>query len=868
PVPPPAPPAPAITTQPSDPTLDTHAQFKFTDADGAATFECRLDGAPFAACKSPTNYSGLAAGFHTFQVRAVNAGGTGEPTSYTWGILPPAPLLTSTPASPAVAIEASFAFTDGDPSATFECSLDGADFASCASPQAYAALAYGSHTFQVRAVNEVGAGPVTSYSWWILPPAPEFTGWPPNPSESTSATFSFEDGDPTATFECSLDGAPFAACTSPTTYVDLASGEHTFQVRARNGGGTSAAVSYTWTVDPLKVHMRLLVISGNGGEQYDFATNPYCSPSPCKGAIQTYLDELGIPYDTMIASQTDPATLADTLGLDGTTGNYEGVILASGNLGYFDSGNNFVSGFTAEEWQTLWDYEAKFRVRQVTSVTYPGGSPDTYGLNYAGATGDTVQATLTNSGKQVFSYLNASASITIENAWTYLGTVADASVTPLLTTGDGYVIASTNTYADGRENLAVTATNAPWLLHTQLLSYGLVNWVTRGVFLGERHVSVAVQVDDLLADDDIWNVANDNDTSGDTFRMTGADFLAALSWQNGVRALDTDLQSFRIEFAFNGDGAYGDPPPQADHLGTAYPPDTLSPAVVANQGNFSFVNHTYTHQNLDSTDYATSLTEIANDQTAAGLLGLSNYSDEPFIQPDISGLSNPAFWQAAWDSGIRYLISDTSRPGGGNPSPNAGFHVGDTGQQLLVVPRHPSNLFYNLQTPAQWVDEYNWYYWLGSPSDSAWKFWPEPQTYSQILDHESDVLLGYMLAWDIDPWMFHQPNLGLYDGSHSLLGDLLDQTFQKYLAVYNLPVLGPAMKDLGETMADRMAFDASGVSGTLVPCQSLTLSVAKTAAIPVTGVTAGTTETYGGQPISTISVTAGSPVTIPATCGS
>ena len=74
-----------------------------------------------------------------------------------------------------------------------------------------------------------------------------------------------------------------------------------------------------------------------------------------------------------------------------------------------------------------------------------------------------------------------------------------------MVTPSGYAIASVTHYPDGRENLAVTAANNPYLLHSELLSYGLINWVTKGVFIGQRHVNLDAQVDDLLIDDDIWD---------------------------------------------------------------------------------------------------------------------------------------------------------------------------------------------------------------------------------------------------------------------------------------------------------------------------------------------------------------------------
>ena len=140
----------------------------------------------------------------------------------------------------------------------------------------------------------------------------------------------------------------------------------------------------------------------------------------------------------------------------------------------------------------------------------------------------------------------------------------------------------------------------------------------------------------------------------------------------------------RLELAFNGEGASG-----------IYSPDTLTPAVVASRGAFNWVSHTYTHQNLDSVTYTVARRELVRNDRAATLLGLSPYQKDALVQPDISGLSNPQFLQAAKDFGIKYLISDTSRPGGANPSPNAGFYTASQ-PSILVVPRRPTNLFYNL----------------------------------------------------------------------------------------------------------------------------------------------------------------------------
>ncbi|MCW2976137.1 MAG: hypothetical protein JWM06_1418 [Actinomycetia bacterium] len=871
--PPPIPPVPTITSQPANPTTATSASFTFTEADPAATLQCSLDGASYATCTSPRAYAGpLSAVNHTFRVRARNAGGASSAASYSWRILPPppgAPAITSAPTDPATARSATFAFSSPG-AARFQCSLDTAGYSACTSPTSYAGpLSLTRHTFNVRAVNAGGTGPSTSYSWTINlpppPPAPTITAQPASQTTDANASFTFSDADPVATFQCSLDGGAYAACTSPKSYPGLASTSHTFAVQAVGAGGTSPATTAAWSITAQSLKMRLLVISADGKET-DFP------------AIKSYLDQLGVPYTSLIATTT-PLTAA--MLSSGLTGNYQGVILATGNLTYSpDGGATWASAFTADEWTTLWNYEAQFHVRQVTSFTFPYGLPDDYGLNlatYQDTLQTPLQATLTDAGKTVFPFLNPSTPITFKGAWVYLATKRDASVTPLVQTSDGYVIASTNTYPDGRENLAVTAANNPFLLHSELLAYGLVNWVTRGVFLGERHVSMNLQIDDLLIDSNMWDpvLHTDHDAdpqNGTQYRLDGTDWQNIINWQSQVRARSPLLAGFTMEWAFNGEGAFGDPPT----CEPIYPNDTLTPAVKASTGSFNFLSHTFDHQNVDLTTYASSVQQIQWNLQAAGATGLGGtcpaglnlgptFDPTGFVQPDISGLTNTNFLQAAYDNGIRYLITDTSQAVWNNPSPNAGFNVGPGGS-ILAIPRHPTNLFYSLRTPTEWIDEYNWFYWKGSASTSQWKFWDTPQTYAQIVDHESDSLLSYLVRWDIDPLMFHQANLGRYDASNFLLADVLNATFDKYLAAYNLPVVNLSERGVGLRMAQRMAYNASGVDGTLIPCQSMTLNVTQSAAIPVTGASAGTTETYGGQPISTVQVTQGSPTTIPVTC--
>jgi hypothetical protein len=248
-----------ITTAPGNPSNVTNPSFSFSASETGSAFQCSLDGAAFASCTSPKTYTGLAAGSHTFQVRATDAAGNTDatPASHSWTIDLAAPdtTITSGPATPTQLTNASFTFGSSEAGSTFQCSLDGSAFAACTSPKSYAGLATGTHTFRARAIDAAGNtdGSPATYTWTIdqAPPATTIITGPSNPTSSTSATFTFNSSEGGSTFECSLDGAAFAACTSPRSYSGLTEGGHTFEVRATDAAGNTDAspATHSWTID-------------------------------------------------------------------------------------------------------------------------------------------------------------------------------------------------------------------------------------------------------------------------------------------------------------------------------------------------------------------------------------------------------------------------------------------------------------------------------------------------------------------------------------------------------------------------------------------------------------------------------------------
>ena len=70
-------------------------------------------------------------------------------------------------------------------------------------------------------------------------PNTNITSGPADPTNSSDASFTFDSTEPGSTFECSLDGAAFSACTSPSDNPGLAEGDHTFEVQATDPAGNT-----------------------------------------------------------------------------------------------------------------------------------------------------------------------------------------------------------------------------------------------------------------------------------------------------------------------------------------------------------------------------------------------------------------------------------------------------------------------------------------------------------------------------------------------------------------------------------------------------------------------------------------------------
>jgi len=264
------PPAVEIRSGPIDLTNDPTPTFGFESEPGAS-FECSLDqGAPsFGACSDPTSHTPaepLSDGSYAFRVRAADAAGNQAAAAREFAIdtgAPDTPELTAAvPASPAND-NAPVVFGSAVAGATVELH-DGDD---CSSPPIAivtpAELESG-HTLSVpddsvtvlhatATVEGRTSGCSEPLTYVEDSTAPETTipTHPPTTTMSTSASFFPGPEEPGVSFECSLDGAAYAACGSPRSYANLTVGAHTFAARATDAAGNvdETPAEWSWAIE-------------------------------------------------------------------------------------------------------------------------------------------------------------------------------------------------------------------------------------------------------------------------------------------------------------------------------------------------------------------------------------------------------------------------------------------------------------------------------------------------------------------------------------------------------------------------------------------------------------------------------------------
>ncbi|MFL5348871.1 MAG: adventurous gliding motility protein AgmC [Hyalangium sp.] len=256
-------------SKPPNPTNLTSATFSFSGAGTSGQYRCKLDNDPEESCNTGSKrYTALTEGQHTFCVYAIDSAGNNDasPDCYPWAVdlTPPDTLIdeTSKPRNPTNVANVTFRFSGAGPGGGYKCKLIPRDtnYTPCDSGSVtYTALGEAVYTFSVYAVDAAGntdeQNPAT-YSWQVDLTEPETTideaSKPPNPTNSTSATFTFKGAGPNGKYRCQLDQGTYQPCdTGVQSYSGLEEGPHTFSVYAVDAAGNvdQSPATYTWVVD-------------------------------------------------------------------------------------------------------------------------------------------------------------------------------------------------------------------------------------------------------------------------------------------------------------------------------------------------------------------------------------------------------------------------------------------------------------------------------------------------------------------------------------------------------------------------------------------------------------------------------------------
>src|SRR5262249_23028397 len=161
-----------------------------------------------------------------------------------------------------------------------------------------------------------------------------------------------------------------------------------------------------------------------------------------------------------------------------------------------------------------------------------------------------IPAAIDAAGSSAYVYLATPFTDTTSTAYS-------GPATTVLQDASGNALAAIHTYTaqNSRQNLSFTFDSNPYMTHDMVLAYGALNWVTQGMMLGERHVYMAAQPDDLFIDDHLWQANTPcttpvDDTSLPIQRLTATDMQAFLAWQNSKQTGTSN--GLKIEFPYNG----------------------------------------------------------------------------------------------------------------------------------------------------------------------------------------------------------------------------------------------------------------------------------------------------------------------------
>lgn len=377
---------------------------------------------------------------------------------------------------------------------------------------------------------------------------------------------------------------------------------------------------------------------------------------------------------------------------------------------------------------------------------------------------------------------------------------------------------------EGRESLMLSFHGDKGQSHTQVLSHGVVVWLTRGVSTSMNRNYFAVHADDVLLPNAQWSVDGHCEVGRncpsevaaiDPVRMVPDDITALVDWQRA--------NGMKVDLVVNGAG----PAQYADQNGGR---DPLMEAVVANKEQLRMISHTFTHrylgckQDIEPESWSCLSDaqgdpawlerdviheELVKNQLFMSKNNLSNYDQREVVTGEHSGLriepqmhtDNPNLAPALADAKIAWLASDASEE----------LYPRNVGP-ATTVPRYPIDLDYNTPTRAQVVSQYNWLLTTRARGGSG-LCEIDPQTpciapldpdtgfADYVVPTQAELAFAHAVGNDSRPHFVHQSNLA----GERLLYPILDAFINRYRATFadDTPLVNPTMTQAGTELVNQ-----------------------------------------------------------------
>jgi hypothetical protein len=223
---------------------------------------------------------------------------------------------------------------------------------------------------------------------------------------------------------------------------------------------------------------------------------------------------------------------------------------------------------------------------------------------------------------------------------------------------------------------------------------------------------------------------------------------------------------------------------------------------------------------------------------------------------------NPSFAAALEGQGVDYIATDNSKPYPVTPTEAGGptYPAGSTwvDGRARAVPRYPTNVYYNVATRAQLIDEYNYLYLppeLGGVcvNTEVTTCRSSAARWEEFVELESQLIFTHMMGNDPRPHYFHQTNLADSRAAEgAVLYPVVDATlalYERYFAVGSTPIQQLTHSQIGDLLARQSAWagaNARTVIGYIEREEVVVTNGERSALeVPLTGTEAGSS--YGGS---------------------